>query len=604
MKSKSTKILKREEIQERYKWDLDKIYSSDDDFEKDFTELKSILPSILNYSLKISNSSNELLECLRLKDEINKKLEKLYVYSHMKRDEDNSNVKYQALAQRVEGLNVEVEEKLSFIVPEILAIPDQNIKAFLEENEELLVYGHYLEDILRSTAHVLSPEQERIVSMTGEIANTSENIFRMLMHADMKFPSIRNEEDKEIELSEGRFYQLIRSKDRKVRKDAFKTFYREYKKYANTLAAALSGVVKKDVFYSKVKNYSNSLGASLDADNIKVEVYENIINTINNSFKPMHRYMELKKKLLKVDNLHMYDIYAPVISGVKFDITYEEAVDIIKNALKPLGEEYIDIFQKGIDSRWVDVYENQNKTNGAYSWGSYDTQPYILLNYTNTLSDVSTLAHEMGHSIHSYYTRKEQPFIYSEYSLFCAEVASTTNEVLLINYLLNNTKDKNKKMYIISQYLETIRTTVYRQTMFAEFEKIIHETYEKGISLTSELFSSTWHELNSKYYGPSIKVDDEIDIEWSRIPHFYWNFYVYKYVTGYSAATSIAYSILNNEQGAVQNYIKFLKSGGSDYSLNLLNIAGVDMTNKKPLENTISIFENLLDKLEALINEK
>lgn len=597
MNGKPGKLKEREEIPERYRWKLEDIYENDDPFDKDYKKIKTMLLDVEKYKGKLFESPQMLLDCLRLRDEILRKTDKLYVYSHMRRDENNKNSKYQALADRTEGLNTEVNRDFSFVTPEILSASIDKIEAFMND-EELKVYRHHIDEILRIKEHILSTEQERIISMAGDITSAPENIFRMLSSADMRFPSVKNENGEEVELSEGRYYQLIRCKERSVRKDAFTNLYGTYKKYGNTFAASINGAVKKDIFYARVKKYTSSIEASLDNDNIPVKVYENIIDTINNNLKPLHRYVSLRKKILGLEDVHMYDLYTPLAKDVNVNITYEEGLEIVEKGLQPLGKDYIGNLVKGFNSRWIDVFENQGKTHGAYSWGSYDTHPYILLNYNNTLSDVSTIAHEMGHSIHSYLTKREQPYIYSSYTLFSAEVASTTNEALLIDYLLKTTKDKNKRIYIINQYLEGIRTTVYRQTMFAEYEKVIHEKAEKGEALTSELLCKLWHELNIRYFGPDAFVDEEIDIEWARISHFYWNFYVYKYVSGYAAAISLSRKILDEGDSAVAGYIKFLKSGDSDYSINLLKAAGVDMTTPEPLLKTIKVFEGLLDELE------
>lgn len=601
MSEKNGNVMKREDIPERYRWKLEDIYDNDDKWEADYKKIKDMLPNLSGYKGKLCEDPKTLLECLKLRDEISRLSDRVYVYSHMRRDENNANSKYQALADRSEGLNTEVNRDFSFITPEILSIPEDVIERFMDAEEGLKLYRHQIDEIVRMKEHILPPEEERIVSMAGDVTSAPENIFRMLSSADIKFPMVKDDSGSEVELSEGRYYQLIRSRNRDVREEAFDKLYSTYKKFNNTFAASINGAVKKDLFYSSVRKYNNSLEGALDDDNIPVKVYENIVSTVNDSLKPLHRYVSLRKRMLEIEDVHMYDLYAPLAKDVDVKVPYEEALDIVEKGLKPLGQEYLNILTRGFNSRWIDAYENQGKTHGAYSWGSYDTHPYILVNYSGTLADVSTIAHEMGHSVHSYYTRKEQPYVYSNYTLFSAEVASTTNEALLFEYLLKTTKDKNKRIYIINQYLETIRTTVYRQTMFAEFEKIIHEKAEAGEALTSELLSSLWHDLNAKYYGPDAVIDEGIDIEWARISHFYWNFYVYKYVSGYAAAMSLSRKILEEGDPAVERYIEFLKSGDSDYSINLLKGAGVDMTTPEPLVKTVGVFEKLLDQLEAEI---
>lgn len=594
-------IAERMEIPERYRWKLEDMYGGEGSWENDYKRVKAMLKDLSSFKDKLAQNPQYLLNCLMLRDGISSITDKLYVYSHMRRDENNANTKYQALSDRAEGLNTEVNKEFSFIIPEILTIPEERIKTFMEQESRLGIYRHHMDEIMRMKEHILSPDQERIVSMAGDVTPAPENIYRMFSSADMKFPSVMDENGNDVELSEGRYYQLIRSKKRDVRKAAFEKLYSTYRQYGNTFAALLNSAVKKDIFYARVKKYGSSLEAALDDDNVPVKVYENIIDTVNSNLKPLHRYVNIRKRLLGLDCVHMYDLYTPLVMDMDMTIPYEEGTEIVEKALKPLGQDYISTLVRGFNSRWVDVFENKGKTHGAYSWGAYGTHPYVLLNYNSRLSDVSTLAHEMGHSIHSYLSRKYQPYVYSNYTLFSAEVASTTNEALLMNYFLKTTKDKKRKVYIINQYLESIRTTVYRQTMFAEFEKIIHEKVESGEALTSDLLCSIWHEMNIKYFGPDAFVDDEINMEWARIAHFYWNFYVYKYVTGFSAATHLSQKILEDGRPAVSNYINFLKSGDSDYSINLLKSAGVDMTTPEPLVNTLKVFEGLLDELEKSI---
>jgi oligoendopeptidase F len=423
----------------------------------------------------------------------------------------------------------------------------------------------------------------------------------MLSNADMKFPKTRDEEGQDIELSEGRYYKLITSTDRRVRKDAFSCLLGTYKQFINTYGAALNSSVKKDIFYAGVKNYPSALHAALHPDKIPTEVYDNVITTVNRNLAPLQRYIALKKKVLGYDELHMYDLYVPLSTAKEKTINYEEAQALVLEALQPLGLEYAQILKDGLASGWIDVYENQGKRKGAYAWGAYGTHPYVLLNYNNTLRDVMTLAHEMGHAIHSYYSHKYQPYPYADYTIFCAEVASTTNESLLIRHLLQKTTDKQQRLYLLDQYLEQFRGTVFRQTMFAEFEKDIHGMVEAGEALTPALLSEIWHALNVKYYGAHVIIDPEIDVEWARIGHFYWNFYVYKYVTGYAAGTAFAENILHEGETAREKYLGFLKSGSSDYSLNILKKAGVDLATPEPLEASLHVFEEMLRELEALI---
>ena len=486
----------------------------------------------------------------------------------------------------------------AYFVPEILSLGEEYIMKAMEEVPELKNYEFLFRDILKEKDHVLTKEMEELLSQVSDCLDAPDAIHNMLSNADMKFNKIKDENGKEVELTEGNYSSFIKSKDREVRREAFKTLFSAYKNLQNTFGTTLSASIKNFIFSAKIRKYKNALEASLKPNDIDVKVYKEAINTIDKNLSSLHRYVSLKKRMLGLDEMHMYDLYVPVIEVEKEHIEFDKGVEIAIEGLKPLGEEYLSIFNEGIENRWIDKYQNKGKKGGAYSWGCYDTMPYVLLNYNYDLNDVSTLVHEMGHSIHSYYSRKNQSYFYSGYTLFCAEVASTTNEALLIHHLINKETDKNKKLYLINQELEQIRTTVFRQLMFAEFELFTHESIESGIPLTALEYSKKWHELNVKYFGPDIVVDEDIDIEWARIPHFYSDFYVYQYATGYAAASAFASSILNKEENAVSKYITFLKSGGSDYPINILKKAGVDMTTPKPLEATINRFNELLDMLE------
>lgn len=591
------KIKTREEIPQEYKWKVDKIYENVEQWEKDFENLKSIVPEISNYVGKLGEGKH-LLEYLKLDEKVSRLAGKLAVYAHLKSDENTANSTYQALRDKIFTYIAEIGSAQAFFIPEILSLPDGDVEKELETTPELKMYDFLLRDILRKKPHVLTKEKEELMAAVSDCLNAPDRIFSMLSDADMTFKIIKDEEGNDIELTESNYGSFIQSRDRRVRKDAFKGLFDTYNKYKNTFAASLTSSIKNFIFISKTRNYACALECSLKPNNIPLEVYYNTVDTINKNLNSLHRYVKIKKKLLGLDEIHMYDLYVPIIDTPKENIEFEKAVETVKEGLKPLGDEYISIFEEGIKEGWIDIYPNKGKRGGAYSSGDYDTMPYVLLNYDFKLNDVSTLAHEMGHSIHSYYSRKNQPYIYSDYSLFVAEVASTTNESLLINYLIDKEQDKNKKLYLINQQLEQIRTTVFRQVMFAEFEKITHESIEKGNPLTSEDLSKIWHDLNVKYFGEDMIVDEEIDIEWARIPHFYRDFYVYQYATGYAAANSFAKEILEKGESAVSSYKGFLKSGSSDYPINVLKKAGVDMTTPKPLEDTIKRFNELLDMLE------
>lgn len=593
----------RSEISAEYQWRLSDFYATTELWQADYEKLKQSLPAVNSYKGKLSTSPQDLLACLKLRDEIGVTSGKLYAFARMHRDENTANATYQALTSKVEALLAEASAATAFIEPEILAMPDSRLTAFRKQEKRLAPYNFYFENLARQKQHVLSPAEEELLSQASEVTQTAENVFNMLAHADMKFPQTIDETGNTVQLSEGRYGLLIRSTDRNVRQQAFSNLFSTYQQYRNTFAATLGGNIKKNMFYAQIRKYPSALAAALESDNVPPAVYENMIQTVHNHLAPLQRYVALKKRILQLDEIHMYDLYTPLVRDVEFHIPYNEGTTLVKAGLKPLGAEYASILEKGFTSGWVDVYENKGKRTGAYSWGSYGVHPFVLLNYNEKYDDVSTVAHEMGHAIHSYYSQANQPYATASYTIFCAEVASTTNEVLLLEHMLKTTTDKKKQMYLINQYLEQVRATVYRQTLFAEFEKSLYEKAESGESITADMLDALWHELNVKYYGSDIVVDKEVDIEWARIPHFYSNFYVYQYVTGYSAATAFAEKILSEGQPAQEKYLNFLKSGGSDYSLQILQRAGVDMSSPKPIEVTLAKFSTMLDKLEKLLDE-
>ncbi|MDY2630287.1 MULTISPECIES: oligoendopeptidase F [unclassified Clostridium] len=594
-------LKKREEIEAKDKWKLEEIFASDEEWENAFKELKEEAPSLKEFEGKLNNKEN-IKEFLDKYVDLGIKAETIYIYAHLKCDEDTSNSKYQAMMNKVDAYMAEYASYTAYFVPEILSQEESLIRDIINNNEELKTYKFMFEDILKEKPHILSKSEEELLASVSDCLDAPSSIHNMLTNADMRFGDIIDEDGEKVELTEGNYSSFIKSKDRKVRKEAFETLFGKYKNLENTFATTLSSSIKNFNFAAKIRKYNSALEASLKPNDIPLEVYKNAVNTIDANLKSLHRYVSLKKKLLGLDEMHMYDLYVPVIEIPKEHIEFNKAVDMVVEGLKPLGNEYLDIFKSGVQNGWIDIYQNKGKRGGAYSWGGYKTMPYVLLNYNYELHDVSTLAHEMGHSIHSYYSRKEQPYIYAGYTLFCAEVASTTNEALLIHHLINKEEDKNKKLYLINQELEQIRTTVFRQLMFAEFELYTHESLEKGIPLTAEDYNKAWHDLNVKYFGPDMVVDNEIDIEWARIPHFYSDFYVYQYATGYAAASAFAKAILEGKGEAVPKYINFLKSGGSDYPIEILKNAGVDMTTSKPLEATIERFNELLDMLDKEIN--
>ncbi|ATW26305.1 oligoendopeptidase F [Candidatus Formimonas warabiya] len=595
------KLKKREDIPVKYKWHLEEIYADDELWEKDFDKLKELLGQVSQFRGKLAESARTLLECLRFQDELGKLSDKVFVYAQMRKDENNANTKYQGMKDRAQGLMVRVGEALAFIQPEILAIEPDRLQDFLRRDPGLGLYQYYLEEITRMRAHTLSAREEEIIAMSGEMAEGPRSIFSMLNNADIKFPEITDEDGDRVPITHGSYIKFMESEERRVRQEAFKGLYDSYGKQRNTLAALLNASVKKDVFYARVRQYGSALEASLDDDNVPVRVYENLIKTVRDHFNIFYRYVALRKKILGVPDLHMYDIYAPLVKEVKTNIPYEDAVKMVEQGLVSLGESYVGDLHRGLTSGWVDVQENEGKTPGAYSWGAYGTHPYVLLNYHNNLDHVFTLAHEMGHSLHSYYSWQTQPYVYSYYKIFVAEVASTVNETLLTRYLMQTAPDEKQKLYLINHYLEEFRGTVFRQTMFAEFEKIIHEKVESGEPLTTDALCEIYYKLNQDYYGPEMVIDEDISLEWARIPHFYNAFYVYKYATGFSAASALSQAILQDGQPAVDRYREFLKGGGSDYPINLLKKAGVDMAEPAPVVQALKVFEEMLTEMEKML---
>ncbi|MFQ9727329.1 MAG: oligoendopeptidase F [Clostridium perfringens] len=598
--SEVKKLRRRDEIPESDKWRIDKIYETPAKWNEELNKLKEEAPKLKDFEGKLGNKE-DLKAFLLLNEKLSRKLGKLYVYAHMRSHEDTSNPEMQSLVNKIDPYSAEFSSYTAYFVPEILSLKEGTIENFINEDKDLKQYKIYFEMILNEKPHILSKEVESVLASVSDCLGAPESIYSMLTNSDMTFGEIVDESGRKVELTEGNYISFIKSKDRKVREAAFKLLFGTYKKYENTLATSLTSSIKNFVFESKTRKYNSSLEASLKPNNIPVEVYYNALKTVDENMDALHRYVRIKKKLLNLEEIHMYDLYVPVIECKKEHLEYKDAISLVEEGLKPLGKEYLDIFNEGINEGWIDVYENKGKRSGAYSWGSYDTMPYVLLNYNYELNDASTLAHEMGHSIHSYYTRKTQPYIYGDYSLFCAEVASTTNEILLIHHLIEKETDKNKKLYLINQELEQIRTTVFRQLMFAEFELKTHEAIENGESLTSEVLCKMWKDINIKYFGKDMNVDEEISIEWARIPHFYSDFYVYQYATGYAAASSFANSILSKGEEAIEKYKGFLKAGGSMYPIDTLKMAGVDMTTSKPLKDTLDRFNELLDMLEEII---
>lgn len=597
------KLNTREEADTRYKWAIEDLYKDDEDWKRDYELLKSRIPELTKFRGRLGESAEVLLSMQKLSDELNQLLEKVYVYANQRLHENTDNSTYQNLASQAQGLLVELSESLSFVEPELMELPDGIIETFLDENEELSVYRQYFENIIRQKKHVLPTEQEQLLAAMGEVAESPKDIFSMFNNADIRFPEITGEDGHPVQVTHGRYMSLMQSRNRQVRKDAFEAMYGVYGDWRNTLAAMYRANVKQEAFLAKAHKYTSDLEAALDGSHIPVKVYEQLIEAVHESMPLMYRYMKLRKKLLGVEELHMYDLYVPVIEQDHSEIPFEQAKKTVLEGLAPMGEEYLHLLREGFDYGWIDVYENQGKRTGAYSWGAYGTHPYVLLNYQGTLHDVFTLAHEMGHALHSWYSDEHQPYIYAGYRIFVAEVASTCNEALLIHYLMEQSKkagDRKKTMYLMNYFLEQFRTTLFRQTMFAEFEKITHGLQEQGETLTADRLCEIYYDLNKLYFGEEICVDQEIAMEWARIPHFYTPFYVYQYATGFSAAIALSKQILEQGAPAVEQYKKFLKGGSSMYPLELLKVAGVDMEQKAPVQDALAVFAQYLDEMERL----
>lgn len=592
----------RDQIDKKYKWNIEAMIADESTIDKDLEDVKAQASAYAEeFSGKLTQSADVLLKAYKDRDAIWRKLENIYVYSRMRRDENNAESKYQAMSDKCGAVIAAVSASMSFFTPELLAASDDIILRYIEENEGLKEYEFAIKDTLRQKEHILTEAEENLLAQMSEVTKATNDIFTMLNNADIKFASIKDEDGDEVEVTHGNYIKFMESHDRKVREAAYNAMYDSYKELINTIATTYNYNTKTDVVGARIRKYDSARAAALSGDNIPGEVYDNLVSVVNDNLPAMHKYVELRKKMLGVDKMYMYDMYVPLIELPKTVISYEEALDMMREGLAPLGEEYIAKMNAGLAEGWIDVYENKGKTSGAYSFGSYDSFPYILLNYTDTLKDVFTIVHEMGHSMHSRYTRDEQPYIYGSHSIFTAEVASTVNESLLMQHLLSKDNDIEMRKYLLNLHLEEFRTTLFRQTMFAEFEDITHKAIEAGQVLTAEWMCEQYEALNAKYYGSAVEKDDTIKYEWARIPHFYNAFYVYKYATGYSAATAISNKILSEGKPAADKYIEFLKTGESDYPIELLKIAGVDMSTPEPIEKAMETFNALLVEFEKLV---
>lgn len=594
-------LKKRAEIEKEYKWKIEDLYASDELWEKDAVRAVQMTEEFRKLQGTMGESAHQLLRVLQAQDEMEELLEKVYVYANQKYHEDTGNGIYQRLSARAQSIMAASGDAASYVEPELLAVPEETLGAFMEEEPGLRHYERYIRERLRTKEHVLSEEMESMLAKVYEIAQGPYNTFSMFNNADLKFGEIRDEDGELVSLTHGRYIRFLESKNREVRKDAFMTLYHKYGEFINTLGSLMYTNVQQAVFYAKARHYESSLAAALDGGNIPVSVYDRLIEAVHDHLPAMYRYMELRRKALNLDELHMYDVHVTITKDVDMKIPFEEAKKIVRDGLSVLGEDYLEKLEEGFENGWIDIYENEGKRSGAYSWGAYGTHPYVLLNYNESLNHVFTLAHEMGHAIHSYYSDREQPYTYAGYRIFVAEVASTCNEALLIHYLMEHAKDDQEKSYLVNYFLDQFQSTLYRQTMFAEFEKIIHGMVEQGEVLNGEKLSDIYLDLNRRYFGEGVISDPEIALEWSRIPHFYTPFYVYQYATGFSAAIAISKKILSGEPGIVEKYKKFLSGGSSMDPMDLLKICGVDMTSPNPVNEALGVFEEYIGELERLI---
>ena len=593
----NNKILLRKNISQEYRWDVKSLYDSIDNWENDFLKAEKLRNELIKYKDSFLLDDKSFLQCLLLKDEVSKIMQNLLTYAHMRKDEDNQNEKYQSIYYRSTNLLTKIEDNIAFIQPGILSLKYKTLREWINKNNKLKLYKHYIEDIYRKKSHILRPNEEKIIAQAGEMAMVPENTYGLLSNADLRFPKVKDKDGNIITISQSNFVSLLRNRDRQLRKKVYKKYYQPYKQHRNTFAALLGGNLKKDRFFSHTRKYRNSLEAALFEDNIPVSVYDNLLRIVHENIELLHNYIMIKKDYLNLKKLHMYDMYVPLTEKT-VQIDYLDAQDIVIKSLSPMGNEYQSIVKKGFNEKWIDVYENRGKTSGAYSTGSYQSKPFILMNYHGTIEDVYTLSHELGHSLHSYYTNKRQPFIYSNYPIFLAEIASTTNEVLLTNYLLNKAASQNDKLIILNHFLEQFRTTLFRQTMFAEYEKILHEYEASSGSITAEWCSQKYSDLIRYYYGENVIIDNEIKLEWARIPHFYYNYYVYQYATGFAAAIAFSRMILADGNKATEKYLEFLSKGSSDYPIDILKKSGIDMTKVNPISEAIKLFSELLTQLK------
>ena len=594
-------LLKRSEVKVENTWKLSDMYETNEAWEADLKKIDELASELEKMEGTVTASAKNLLKVCDTMAKMDQKIELAYNYAERLSDQDTKDTTHQAMVQKIMMLYAGISSRLAFIDPEILETKEEVLEGYYKEENQLEFYRKWVEEIQRLKPHRLTADQEKLLALASEVCQNPEQTFSMFNNADIQFPEILDENGEKVRISHGRFVRLLESADRRVRKDTFEQYYKTYAQFINTVASIYSGQVKQQIFRARARKYNSTLEAAVDANNVSPKVYENLVKTVNANMDKMHRYVSLRKKCLGVDELHMYDIYTPMIPDAAKKISFEEAKETVLKALAPLGEDYVNKVKEGFENRWIDVYENEGKRSGAYSAGAYGTHPFVLLNYNESLDDMFTLAHEMGHAMHSYYSNEAQPYIYSQYKIFVAEVASTCNEVLLMEYLLKNTTDKKERAYLLNHYLDSFKGTVYRQTQFAEYEMLTNKMAEDGESLTAETLNQAYLELNKKYYGPDMVSDDEIALEWARIPHFYYNFYVYQYATGFSSAVAIAHNILKNGAPAVEQYKKFLSGGCSMAPVELLKIAGVNLEEPTAIQDALNVFGDILSEMEALV---
>ena len=593
---------KRSEADSKYTWKLEDMVAEDSQWEQMFKEASGEISEYASYKGRLAGSADTLYACLLFDDKLSQKIERLYVYARMRSDEDTTVQRYQDMFSRAQTLSYRAAENSSFLVPEILSMDRELLEQYMAADNGIGHFKRALEIILARRDHTLSGEMEELLAQSYDATQGASQIFTMFNNADVKFPVITGESGEGIQITHGNYISLMENQDRRIRKDAFEGLYSVYEQFSNTLAAAFSSNVKQAVFYAKAKKYASSREYYLADNEVPELVYDNLVKAVRENIVKLHEYTRVRKDVLGVDELHMYDLYVPMVAAADRRYTYEEAKSIVLEGLAPLGEEYLSLLKQGFDSRWIDVYENEGKRSGAYSWGVYGTHPYVLLNFHGTLNDVFTLAHEMGHSIHTWYSDRNQPFTYAGYKIFVAEVASTCNEALLIRHLLKKAGSREEKAYLLNHFLESFRGTLFRQTMFAEFEDMAHKKAARGESLTAESLCSIYRQLNADYFGPAMTVDRQIDYEWERIPHFYTPFYVYQYATGFSAAVAISSRIMSGEPGALEGYKKFLSGGCSMKPIDLLKLCGVDMSTTRPVDEALGFFGELIEEFKKCIH--